>query len=69
METAERIAATGKVVGLSGCLLALLFWVVIPLGLLLLAIALSSSTGLAMVALTLGLVIAFVWWVWRRTGA
>lgn len=68
METAERISATGKVVGLSGCLLALFFWVIIPLGFLLVATALSSSTGFAIVALALGLILAFAWWVWQRTG-
>jgi len=68
MNTAERLSATGKVVGVSGCLLTLLVWVGIPLIFLLVAIAATSSTGFAMVAVTLGLVIAFVSWVWRRTG-
>jgi hypothetical protein len=68
MNTADRLSATGKVVGLSGCLLTLLFWVVIPLGFLLLVVALSSSTGLAIVVSTLGLTFAFFRWVWRRNG-
>jgi hypothetical protein len=68
MNTAERLSATGKVVGLSGCLLTLLVWVGIPLVFLLVAIAATSSTGFAMVAVTLGLITAFVSWVWKRTG-
>ena len=68
MNTAERLSATGKFVGLSGCLLTLVVWVGIPLVFLLVAIAATSSTGFAMVAVTLGLIIAFVSWVWKRTG-
>lgn len=68
MDTADRLVATGKVVGLSGCLLALVFWVLIPVGFLLFATAFSSSTGFAIVALSLGLIIALIWWVYQRTG-
>lgn len=65
--TADRLAVTGKVVGLSGCLLALVFWVAIPLILILIAIAATSSTGVAVVAGLVGIVAAFVYWVWRST--
>lgn len=68
MNTAERLSATGKVVGLSGCLLTLVVWVGIPLVFLLVAIAAASSAGFAMVAITLGLIVAFFSWVWKRTG-
>lgn len=67
-DTAERLAATGKVVGLSGCLLALLFWVVIPVIVLLVAIATTSSEGFAAVAAVVALIGGFVYWVWRSTG-
>jgi ABC-type multidrug transport system fused ATPase/permease subunit len=66
-DAAERLAQTGKVVGMTGCGLALLFWIIIPLGFLLIAIAATSSTGFAAVAFTLGLIVAFIFWVWRRT--
>lgn len=68
MNTAERLSVTGKVVGLSGCLLTLLVWVGIPLVFLLVAIAATSSTGFAIVALALGSVVAYFSWVWKRTG-
>jgi len=68
VHAAERLAQTGKVVGLTGCGLALLFWVIIPLALVLIAIAATSSTGFAVVAFTVGLTVAFISWVWRRTG-
>jgi hypothetical protein len=68
LDPTERLAQTGKVVGLTGCGLALLFWIIIPLVFVLIAIAATSSTGLAVVALTVGLIVAFIRWVWRRTG-
>ena len=64
----ERLAVTGKVVGLSGCMLALIFWVVIPLIVLIVAIAATSSTGFAAVVAMLALIGGFVYWVWKRTG-
>ena len=67
MNTAERLSVTGQVVGLSGCLLAVLFWVGIPLVFLLVAIAATSSTGFAVVALGIGSVVAYFLWVWQRT--
>lgn len=67
-DAAERLAATVKVVGLSGCLLALLFWVVIPVVVLMVAIAATSSEGLAAVAAVVALIGGFIYWVWRSTG-
>jgi hypothetical protein len=66
--TGDRLAVTGKVVGLTGCLLALIFWVAIPLLVLIVAIAATSSTGLAVVLAMLAGIGGFVYWVWRRTG-
>lgn len=66
--TAERLAVTGKVVGLSGCMLALVFWIVIPLVGVLVALAASSSEGLAVVVGLVALIGGFIYWVWRRTG-
>ena len=65
---ADRVAATGKVVGLSGCVLALIFWIGIPLIVILIALAASSSTGFAIVVGSLAVVAGFVYWVWKRTG-
>jgi len=66
---ADRVATTGKVVGLSGCLLALIFWVGIPLAVILIVLAASSSTGFAVVAGMLALIGGFVYWVWKLTGS
>ena len=66
--TGDRLAVTGKLVGLTGCLLALVFWVAIPLLVLIVAIAATSSTGLAVVLAMLATIGGFVFWVWRRTG-
>lgn len=65
---ADRVAATGKVVGLAGCLLALVFWVGVPLLVVLVALAASGSVGLAIVVGSLAIIAGFVYWVWRRTG-
>ena len=58
----------GKVVGLSGCGLALFFWILVPLGFILFALAATSSEGFYSVAIFVGLIVAFFTWVWRRTG-
>lgn len=60
---------TGKVVGLSGCLLALIFWIAIPLVVVLGALAASSSEGLAVVVGVIALIGGFIYWVWKRMGS
>lgn len=68
VDAAERLAQTGKVVGITGCSLALVFWIIIPLVVLLIALAATSSTGFAFVAVTVIGVSAIVWWAWKRSG-
>ena len=67
--TADRVAATSKAAGLSGCLMALVLWIGLPLTVILIALALSGSTGFVLVAGSLALVAAAIYWLWKQSGS
>jgi len=67
--TGDRLAKTGGIMMVSGCMLALLFWVVLPLGIFLIALAATSTEGALAVGIAALLVGGFFWLVFRSTRA
>lgn len=61
------MAKTGGIMMVSGCTLALLFWVVLPLGIFLIALAATSTEGAVAVGIAALLVGGFFWLVFRST--
>lgn len=66
--TADRVARTGSVMFLSGCVLALVFWVLIPLVVIVIALAVSSPEAAVVVGIVAFALGAFIWLVFRATG-
>lgn len=62
MAAVDRVAQASKGVAITGCAITLLFWVIIPVVLVLIALAATSVEG----AVAVGVLVLFIVWLFRK---